>query len=227
MKLRLHPIYSTDDVPPYHPLWHSAYIGLFYSPELYGFPIPPGMLGGDALAFEGALQYLESIHFISNDAHKSTYEALRDGGYFSRWNGGNPKWTLHDQIIRRLFIRTVVKHPVGMLRLYLVKKPVAIATVIGTLVSRSSPMLIVLTLAGGLCAALFWIVFGDRTELRQAVLFGPIGACAIAFSLLPCEWAYPVSWTVTDGLLLALTVVVVGIGMALAACYNLARPAAS
>jgi hypothetical protein len=54
----------------------------------------------------------------------------------------------------------------------------------------------------------------------KAVMVVPIGAGAIIASLLPCLWAYPVSWTIADGLLLGFTVVVLVIGMSVAAAFN-------
>src|SRR5262249_36873142 len=46
---KLHPVYFSDDILPHHPVWHSAYVGLQYSPELYGFAVPQDMLGSDAM----------------------------------------------------------------------------------------------------------------------------------------------------------------------------------
>jgi hypothetical protein len=227
MKLKLHPVYFTDDIMPGHPLWHSAYIGLRYSPELYGFPVREGTMGSDALVFDGAMEYLRAVHFIGNEQNQTSYEALQAGGYFSAWNGGNPKWALHDQIVRRIMVRTALRHPLTMLHLYLLKKPRAVAGVFKQLLVGSDRTLISLVLAGGLGAALFWIVFGNRRELMNALLVVPIGACAIAASLLPCVWAYSVSWTVVDGFLLAFTVVVLVIGMSVAAGYTGLRQALS
>jgi hypothetical protein len=227
MKLKLHPVYFTDDIMPGHPLWHSAYIGLQYSPELYGFPVREGTLGGDDLVNDGALEYLRAVHFIGNKSAKTTREALEAGGYYSVWNGGNQKWALHDQIVRRMVVRTALRHPLTMLHLYLLKKPVAIAEVFEQLLVQSERVLITLLLAGGLGVALFWIVFGNPRELTNAVRLVPVGAAAIIASLLPCVWAYPVSWTITDGLLLTFTVVVLVIGISVAAVYTGARQAAS
>jgi hypothetical protein len=70
-------------------------------------------------------------------------------------------------------------------------------------------------------------VFGNPRELTNAVRLVPVGAAAIIASLLPCVWAYPVSWTITDGLLLTFTVVVLVIGISVAAVYTGARQAAS
>jgi hypothetical protein len=225
MKLKLHPVYFTDDIMPGHPLWHSAYIGFQYSTELYGFPVREGTLGGDDLVNDGALKYLREVHFIGNEEAKTTREALEGGGYYGVWNGGNQKWALHDQIVRRMVVRTALRHPLTMLHLYLLKKPVAIAGVFSQLLVQSERSLILQMLVGGLGAALFWVVFGNSGEFINAVLLVPIGVAAIIASLLPCVWAYPVSWTITDGLLLVFTVVVLGIGMSMTAVYAGARQA--
>jgi hypothetical protein len=223
INLKLHPVYFTDDVLPHHPVWHSAYVGLQYSPELYGFPVRQELMGSDELGLDGAMVYLQSVHFIGNEQHLPLLEALKAGGYYSRWNGDNPKWGLHDQIMRQVFFQIARKHPLKMIYMYMVKKPIAIWDVSIDLVRRSDQHLKRLVLVGGAVAALLWIVFGSRRDLLEAAQLVPVGAVAVMTSLLPCIWAFPVAWSVTDGLLLVFGLVVFVIGMSVAACYLVAR----
>jgi hypothetical protein len=219
-KMNLHPVYFTDDVLPHHPLWHSAYLGFRYSPELYGFPVPPEMIGADLLAFNAAQDYLRSVHLLRGERNVD-YAA----GYVGLWNAGTPKWRLHDEIMRRIVLQIVREHPWKTIYLLAWKKPVAIWNVALDLVRRSARPLKPLTVAGGVIAGLLWIVFGGRRELLVAARLVLVGGGAVAASILPCVWAYPVSWTVTDGLLLAFATVVVAIGVLVAAAYFAARGA--
>jgi hypothetical protein len=227
VKLKLHPVYFTDDILPHHPVWHAAYVGLQYSPELYGFPVRQELLGSDALALDGAMNYLRSVHFIGNETNSSSYDALRAGGYFSEWNGGNPKYRLHDEIMRRVVLQIAREHPWKMLYLYAYKKPMAIWGVSIDLVRRSEPTLKWLMLAGGLVSGLLWIVFASRGDLLEAGLLVPVGMGAVITALLPCVWAYPIAWSVTDGLLLAFAIGVLLLGMSMMTCYLAARLAVS
>jgi len=145
----------------------------------------------------------------------SSYEALKAGGYFTPWNGGNPKYGLHDEVMKRVVLRIAKKHPLKMLYLYAFKKPKAIWQVSRNLVLGSETALTWLILAGGLVAGFLWIGFGSRRELLEAVGMVLTGAGAAIIAVLPCVWAYAMPWSVIDGLLVtfAMTVLVVGISV--------------
>ena len=219
-RMKLHPVYFTDEMLPYHPLWHSAYLGFRYLPELYGFPVPEELIGADLLAFNAAVAYARSVHFMRND----TNSPLADG-YFGVWNGGVPKWRLHDQLMRRIVLQIAARHPWKTIYLLAWKKPVAILRVAVGVVQRFEQRLKPLMLSGGLVAGLLMIVFGGRKELLAATRLVPVGMGAVAVSILPCVWAYPTSWTVADGLLLALGTAVVAIGILVALTYYTIRTA--
>lgn len=220
-KSKLHPIYFTDDVLPYHPVWHAAYVGLQYSPELYGMPMSREMAGADDWAFEGALKYLQSTHFIGNEGNLSTRQALEAGGYYSKWNGGGPKWGLHDRIMRTVVLQIVKQHPWKVMYMLAFKKPYAIWQNMSDLVKRADPAWNRLTLTGGFIGGVLLIVFGRRHELVELVRVVPVGIGAIVASVLACIWAYPNSWSVVDGLLLSFGMMVVVIGMTVAGAYHL------
>ena len=216
MKVTLHPVYFTGDVMPYHSVWHSAYVGFQYSPELYGFPVPQSLIGSDAIAYDGALEYMRSQHFIGNETNLPTMKALEAGGYFSAWNGGNPKYGLHDAIMRRVVLRTVARHPLKMVRLYAVKKPYAIWQVTSDQIFRADARLKWLSLGSALVAGLSLMVFGSWKELALAVRLLLVGLGAAAVALLPCIWAYPNAWSVVDGLLILLALAGFAGGVAIA-----------
>jgi hypothetical protein len=82
-----------------------------------------------------------------------------------------------------------------------------------SLVSRSEPAFKRLTLAGVIIGGVLLFVFGRRREWLELVRVVPVGMGAIFAALLACLWAYPNSWSVTDGLLLGFGMVVVVLAM--------------
>jgi len=221
LKLKLHPVYFSDDVIPHHVVWHSAYVGFQYVPEVYGFPVPKSLLGSDSIAFEGAMRYMSSTHFIGNETGLPSYRALEAGGYFSQWNGGNPKYRLHDAIMRRVVLDTIAKYPRTMVYLYAVKKPIAIWEVGIDQIRRSDPALKWMMLAGSCVAGLLLSILGDRRELTLCARLVAWGLGAVMVALLPCIWAFPVAWSVLDGLLILLGLTCVGGGIVVAAAATL------
>ena len=219
VSLKLHPIYFTDDVTPRHPIWHAAYVGFQYSPELYGFPVARELLGADSTAYDGAMRYLQSMHFIPHPAGLTSYQALEAGGYFSEWNGNNPKYGLHDRIMRSVVFQIVRQHPLKVIYLMAVRKPVAIARVCASLIRRAHSDLKRFALAGGLIAGLFLIAFGGRGDLLELGRLLPVGLGAVMAALLPSFWAYPIAWSLADSALLTLGIAVAVVGLSLAAAY--------
>jgi hypothetical protein len=223
VRMKLHPVYFTDDMLPHHPVWHSAYVGLKYSPELYGFPVLQEKLGTDALAFDGALDYLNSTHFIRKQEKLSAYDTLKASGYFSDWNGGNPKWRLHDEIMRRVVFQIARAHPSKMLYMYAIKKPLAVWAVCIDLVRRAEHGFRWWLLAAGAATGMLWIAFASFEEMLESAWFVPIGGAAAVMALLPCLWAYPEPWSVTDGLLLILGTIVLSVGLFIALSVHFIR----
>ena len=67
MNAKMHPVYFTDDVIPYHGLWHSAFIGFRYSPDVMqarSAALIRANGGVDQAGYLAAEDYLDQIHFI-------------------------------------------------------------------------------------------------------------------------------------------------------------------
>src|SRR5262249_10762620 len=122
-KAKLHPVYFTDDVMPYHGLWASAFVGLMMLPQM----IPQNSKAlemarnssVDAAAFVATLEYLNDVHFVPlpPDYPRSMHPSL-----FSPWTG-TYKTKLFDDVMRRVVIRALAENPIGTLKLYFYVKP--------------------------------------------------------------------------------------------------------
>ncbi len=183
----LHPIYFTDDVMPYHGMWHSAVLGLMYSPELAPKRSAESFAryAYDQGGFFAAEDYLDRIRFMERPVDAGTINPT----YLSPWTG-TLKARLHDNIARRVFFEIVAEHPFGMLVLYLYKKPLGIAkNTLEQMAMAPDLFWFVLILLGGAVTAAIWLLFdvADPRAVREVVL---LTAAPIPFSVLPNIWAY-------------------------------------
>jgi hypothetical protein len=218
MKFVLHPVYFTDDVMPYHGLWHSAYIGLAaYGPEIVG----PGIkeIGNlDAAAHAAAVEYLDRIHFLRPNPDRLSAPT----GYISPWTG-TIKFRLHDEIMRRAFFNAAVKYPLKTAKLYFVTKPWASYANLEQIIDRTpTATWLWLGCLGGLIGGLLLAWMGGVEAAGEVIL--PIVA-AIPFATLPNMWAYSSFSTVADLFLTSLALfqacVAVGIMLVVHVAGNL------
>ncbi|WP_421999475.1 hypothetical protein [Reyranella sp.] len=189
---KLHPVYFTDDVLPYHGAWHSAFLGLNTSPDFW--PLT-GVVDGaaahaDSLGYKAALAYLKERKFIHLEQD-----------YLSPWTK-TFKMRLHDNIMRRVFFGLVAGHPKETIALYLYWKPIQIWAVFTNVVERVPVEAWLVALLGAtLLAGLLVVAFpaiGAR-EFR-APFMTVLGAFVVSF--LPNMWAYGSAHTISDSLLL-------------------------
>jgi hypothetical protein len=118
----LHPIYFTDDVLPYDGPWHCAYLGFEAAP---GLLTPRGKAAmaygsGDEFAAYGEYDYLDRTHFIPWDGSRQM-----PADAMSAWTGSD-KARLKDDIMRRVVLEAIVRHPIEALVLYEYTKPISI-----------------------------------------------------------------------------------------------------
>jgi hypothetical protein len=212
-KAKLHPVYFTDDVMPYHGLWASAFVGLMMLPQM----IPQNSKAlemarnssVDAAAFVATLEYLNDVHFVPlpPDYPRSMHPSL-----FSPWTG-TYKTKLFDDVMRRVVIRALAENPIGTLKLYFYVKPRDIVDTV-TKVLSDSPNLtwFWLLLFGGIVTIA--VSFPVRTnitdlELKETLL---IIGFAVPFAALPCLWAWASSYSIVDLLLIVFVFVQIAIG---------------
>lgn len=197
----LHPVYFTDDVIPYHGLWHTAVLGLSSDPKLYsedGRKALATAPSPDSLGYVEALDYLDKTHFL---------EKPKNGdapiGYISPWTG-TIKFRLHDNIMRRVFFHILERYPVEVAWVYLHDKPIAIINTVRDIFHRTkTDNWFLISLAGGLLFGLTAHVSG--MSFRQMWTMAPFMIAAYFVSALPNLWAYPAFHTMADNLLTLLT----------------------
>jgi hypothetical protein len=197
---KLHPIYFTDDVMPYHGIWHSAFVGLKTSPDFW--PYVGASADVDRSAYDAAIAYLRKISFLRTEAD-----------YVSPWTH-TYKMRLHDRVMRRLFLETVEEHPLTAVGLYLYWKPRRILGATAQLLWRMPIEVWLATLGvAAVLAGAFIAACGTRSaELWNVAM---LSAFALAFAALPNIWAYAVQHVMADFMLSLFAMV----GMALCAAF--------
>jgi hypothetical protein len=191
---RLHPAYFTDDIMPYHGLWHSAFLGLRTSSDFWPYvgasaqQLENGTLYADRNAYDAAIAYLRKIRFLRTEAD-----------YVSPWTH-TYKMRLHDRIMRRMFLDAVEGHPLTAAGLYVYWKPRHILYAAARLAWRIpiEVWLAALGVAAVLAAGFFVTCEITGGELRKVV---PLGGLATVFATLPNIWAYTAHHAMADFLL--------------------------
>jgi len=211
VKFKLHPVYFTDDVMPYHGFWHSTYIGLLTA-HMYGLPgfissnsIAPQVArnqGFDAAGYVAALEYLRDSHFI-RPPDPFPGKSIPPG-FYSDWSGA-VKWKLEDDIMRRVVTKIWLRHPLLTLRLYALYNPGhAIQAVSRAIEGAPTRTWLWLLILGGLTGLGIVWAGGRAAEVETAwCIVSPILA-AIPFAALPNIMAYSQFHTIADLFLVTL-----------------------
>lgn len=199
VRMTLHQVYFTDDVLPYHGLWHSAFIGLYPEPSLLPEAVRSyAAYGGDNMGYVAAADYLDRTHFLKRQPNPLEMPS----GYISPWTG-TLKFRLHDEVMRQVVLEVIKAHPLTVLKLYLIDKPLAIKRVISAIFARS-PDMKWLAWAGAGSLAICLILLLAGTAYRDAQLIFVAALATIPFAAMPNLWAYPAFHTVADLFLLTL-----------------------
>jgi hypothetical protein len=194
---KLHPAYFTDDIMPYHGVWHSAYLGIYLSPTLLATTGETIERWGDRTGYNAALAYLRKKGFIRSEQQ-----------YISPWTN-TYKMRLHDNTMRAVYLSLVSEHPFSTLALYLYWKPRQIyyTTLLVLDPIRLTTWLAALLGAMALAAATILVQRTTVTEIRNVVV---LGLAVVFFSCLPNIWAYASSHAIADLTLSILAFVVLG-----------------
>jgi hypothetical protein len=198
VKASLHPVYFTDHVIPYHPLWLSAIAGVIgYSPEL----MPPHSkinevyqtLGMDTAVYTAGMEYLNDVAFLRT---APDYPLTAPPTLLSPWTG-TYKFRLMDESVRRAMMQLVRKHPLGVLQLYLSKKPYNIVTVMFGMIKQAPGWTwIWLLLFGGIGIFVMALLAGAPTSSTGRGALLPVAA--MPFAALGPMWAAATTYTLLD-----------------------------
>lgn len=219
-RVELHPIYFTDDALPYHGIWHSAYLGMAFTPEMFTPRVRESInkyiggdgVGADALGAYGEMDYLDRIHFIPWDGSDASPPAR-----VSVWTG-QMKPRFHEDIMRRAVFEAIEEHPVDAVVLYAYKKPIAI---FGTLKSAfaKAPGLTWMwcVLIGGMCSALMFLSLHGQFDGRRLTELVATSGGVVIIGALPNLWAYPGLYTMSDVVLSLVVFALLALGAIVAA----------
>ena len=215
-KFKLHPVYFTDDVIPYHGLWASAFAGILtMSPELLPHESKALEIAKtksiDAAVAAASLEYLNETHFIRLPADYPQFINFPHS-LVSPWTE-TYKFRLMDNVVKGVVMRTLAQHPLGAAKLYFYIKPQFISGELRKLLTAAPSLKWLWLLIGGgfIIALLGWIGSSNTTGLQLSyVVF--ICGLAIPFSALPNLWAWPTSYSIADLLLVAFVFTEIAIG---------------
>lgn len=219
----LHPVYFTDDVIPYHGLWHSAVLGfIVMDPDILDPDIAElakkGTVGLDELGYRESFDYLKKSHFLAPSSRPGGLPQ----GYISPWTG-TIKVRLDDNIMRRVFFDTVFHHPLAVARIYLWVKPRSLIENIRSVFELTPDYKwLYLIIGAGIAMGLFMVLVGGF-GLERAGSTLLVYAAALFVSALPNLWAYASIQTISDIFLMLLGFLPFAIGTAIAFMFLTAR----
>jgi hypothetical protein len=211
----LHPIYHTDDVMPYHGLWHSAHLGLglyatdALSPRVAHVLKTQGM--GDGLTVWVARDYLDRIRLMPWDGKPDFTPS--PPGWLSPWWGIGLKAAWHDRTLRDAYVDKLKTHPLRLLSLYASMPPEAIRILASPFTQAPTLAWLWLILAAG--AAVFFILLGlaRRTDVGDGAKVLGITGAAIATATLPNMISYVAAYAMADSILMIMGFMAAAIGI--------------
>jgi hypothetical protein len=212
----LHPVYHTDDVMPYHGLWHSANLGIaLYAPDVLSPRVAnvlktQGM--GDGLTVWVAREYLDQIRLIPWDG-KPEFTPLAPG-YLSPWWGVGLKAAWHDRTLRDAYLDKLKTHPVRILQLYASMPPEAVRILASPFTQAPTLAWLWLVIAAGAAAFIFLFGLARSTDVGDGAKVLAVSAAAIATATLPNMISYVAAYAMADSILMIMGFMGAAIGIA-------------
>jgi hypothetical protein len=210
----LHPIYHTDDVMPYHGLWHSVHLGLgLYAPDVLSPRVLNAMKtkgrNDDFIAWV-ARDYLDRIHLIPWNG-KPEYSPPAPG-WLSPWWGIGHKAAWHDRTLRDAYFDRLGTHPLEILRLYAIMPPKAVRILASPF--TQAPTLAWLWLIAAAGAGVFILLLGlaRNAEIGDGVKVLSVSAASIAIATLPNMISYVAAYAMADSILMIMAFMAAAIG---------------
>jgi hypothetical protein len=164
----------------------------------------------DAAVQAAALEYLRDSHFLPFPAD---YPLTVPSSFISPWTGTH-KTKMIDNVMRRVVLRTLAENPISALKLYFLVKPLLVARNVAEVLRDSpTPLWLFLLLLGGLATtAVGWVGMSYNRDLQLSYALLLIGL-AIPFAALPDLWAWPMSYSISDPMLVMFVFAQLAIGV--------------
>jgi hypothetical protein len=210
----LHPIYDSDDVMPYHGIWHAAHIGLAtYAPDL----VTPRILNiikmqgvNDGITLWTARDYLDQIHLIPWNGKLEFVTPAP--GYLSPFPGVGLKIAWHERTLRNSYFDKLKENPLRMLRLYASMPLQVIQTVATPFTQAHTLAWLWLVVAVGVGVFIMLLGFAGGADNGDGVKVLGVGAAAIAAATLPNMISYAAAYAMADSILLIVACMAASIG---------------
>jgi len=213
-RVSLHAVYFTDDVMPERGLWNAAYLGLAtYDPGVLDPRVTNAVktrVVGDELSWWAARDYMDRIRLIPWDGKLDLSQPAPN--LKSEWAGIGIRAGLQDRMARGGFMDAVKKHPVRVLMIYLVRKPVAIVSTLIRPFTRGITWL-VLSLLVGLGMGALVVRFDRQNDVRAPRDMILLSGGAVVAATTPSLWAYPSLSAMGDSILLLAAFVPITVAM--------------
>lgn len=210
----LHAIYFTDDVMPERGLWNAAYLGLAtYDPGVLDPRVAKALEArgvGEGLGWWAARDHMDRIRLIPWDGKLDLAQPAPN--LKSEWGAIGIRAGLQDRMARAGFMDAVKNHPVRVLMIYLVRKPVDIVSTLIKPFARGVTWL-VLSLLVGLGIGALVMRFDRQNDVRAPRDMILLSGGAVVVATTPSLWAYPSLSAMGDSILLLAAFVPITVAM--------------
>jgi hypothetical protein len=219
-RVSLHPVYFTDDAMPNRGVWNDAYMGLAaYDPSVLGPRVAEAIKLGvrDKLSWWAARDHMDTIRLIAWDGTLDLSQPAP--GLMSEWTGIGMRAALQDRLARGAFMNAVRAHPVPVLKIYLVRKPLHTISTLIKAFTQSVDWVWLSVLVGAGTGA-FIMRFSRQDEGRAPRDMILLSGGAVLAATMPSLWGYPSLSTMGDSVLLLAAFAPIAIAMGTAMMLN-------
>ena len=214
----LHPVYFADDVMPERGLWNAAYLGLAtYDPGVLDPRVAEAVKArgaGGELSWWAARDHMDRIHLVPWDGKLDlkldfSRPALN---LKSEWGDIGIRAGLQDRMAHGGLMDAVKKHPFRVAAIYLIHKPLDIASMLFRPFTGGVTWLLLSLLAGvGIGAVITRFESEDDMRAPRDVIL--VSGAAVLAATMPSLWAYPNPAAMGDSVLLLAAFVPITVAM--------------
>ena len=218
-----HLIYSTDDVIPYHGLWWAGVNALYFDkPQLFGERVKN--TEGTPEGWWHLRDYYDRVRLVPWDG---TYVMTNHPpGILSPWTGGQLKYRLVDETMKRIYVEAATKKPLASAQYYLIQQPIYLTQqLLVPFKQATGSAWLWLTFLASATIFAFARLFEDKTSSvpPDKIILLSVGAFLVSW--LPGLWAHAVIAYFPDSINLAVCSMSLVLGLGAYRLYRFGRPA--
>jgi len=216
----VHPIYELDDFTPHHLRYHNAYMGLQNLPNFQE------KYGAEHASLSGVPAHDDMVPFNAT-ARYLRYRLGVSDTYFISPLSGTYRMGLHDQIIKKLYLKFAFQHPWDFVRVHFIKTGQMYDLWRGYLsrhVSGVTVLALAIFLAVGLCRYLSVSRGQQQAGFNKQLMIAATSILFLSmFSIVPVVYAYSSSVTSSDQFTMLTVLLVFGASLMLWRYFPLTR----